>query len=52
MNILIHAVGILLLWAGFGAISLLAIDAYEYEITGECTDCLLLPYLNSQLSHS
>lgn len=42
-------VGLLIMTALMGTLTLLAIDAYELERTGRCVDCILLPHVRPGL---
>ena len=42
INLLKNAAALLLLWAGMLLFFTLALDAMEYEQTGQCRDCTIL----------
>jgi hypothetical protein len=46
MNLRDAVLGVLytaILWLGVGTLGILGADAFEFESTGECTECVLLP---------
>lgn len=48
MTLLRHLLLLSLTWLGLLTVLVMAIDALEYEITGQCRDCVVLPHLSER----